>query len=198
VSGARCAPALAAVMAAALVTPGPAHADPALYVVEQLVVNVNSAAGGTGEHVATLKSGDRVELIEKAGDEAHVRLANGRDGWVRASYLMTTEPLRVQLAARTAEVAQLQGEIEKLQAAVRAGPAAPIATAAASTPSAAAGAPDNARPPGAMLAAAPVIYRPRWRWVATSAAISLAVGFALGWWALDRRVRARYGGLRIY
>ena len=49
-----------------------------------------------------------------------------------------------------------------------------------------------------MLDAAPVIYRPRWRWLALSALLSLGTGFALGWWTLDRRVRAKYGGLRIY
>jgi len=28
--------------------------------------------------------------------------------------------------------------------------------------------------------------------------VSLGAGFALGWWVLDRRIRAKYGGLRIY
>jgi hypothetical protein len=191
---------LAAAFAAAVVTAPPTHADAALYVIEQLVVNLNSAPGAAGERVATLKSGDRVELIERSADEAHVRLGDGRDGWVRASYLTASEPLRVQLAARSAQVTQLQGEIEKLQAAVRTGaPAqAPAAVAAPSSVSPAAAGPDSARPAGAMLEAAPVIYRPRWRWVAASGVISLAIGFALGWWTLDRRVRARYGGLRIY
>jgi hypothetical protein len=190
---------LTALAASALLPDGVARAEAALYVVEQLVVNVNSAPDGAGERVATLKSGDRVELIERAGDEVHVRLASGRDGWVRASYFMTTEPLRVQLAARTAEVTQLKSELERLQAQLRA-PAANPAGAARPLPASlpGAGAADGTQVHGALLDAAPVIYRPRWRWVALSAFLALLAGFALGWFALDRRIRARYGGLRIY
>ena len=32
-----------------------------------------------------LKSGDRVELIERAGEAVHVRLADGREGWLRVA-----------------------------------------------------------------------------------------------------------------
>ena len=31
-----------------------------------------------------------------------------------------------------------------------------------------------------------------------AAVIALAIGFALGWRMLDRRIRAKYGGPRIY
>jgi SH3 domain protein len=40
--------------------------------------------------------------------------------------------------------------------------------------------------------------RPSWLLAVGSAVITLAAGFALGWWMLDRRIRAKYGGLRIY
>ena len=39
-----------------------AHAE-SLYVIEQLVVSVNSAADGSGERVGQIKSGDQVEMI---------------------------------------------------------------------------------------------------------------------------------------
>ena len=60
------------------------HAE-SLYVIEQLVVDVSSTPDAGGERVATLRSGDRVEALERAGDEMHVRLANGREGWLRES-----------------------------------------------------------------------------------------------------------------
>jgi len=106
---------LAALLVAGLAFPALLRAEP-LYVIEQLAVNVNSAPDASGERVATLKSGDRVEELERAGDEVHVRLANGRDGWVRASYLSATEPLRVRLAQREAEVARLNEELSALKA----------------------------------------------------------------------------------
>jgi hypothetical protein len=40
--------------------------------------------------------------------------------------------------------------------------------------------------------------RPSWEWVAGAAALAFVVGFLLGWRALDRRIRKKYGGLRIY
>ena len=40
--------------------------------------------------------------------------------------------------------------------------------------------------------------RPSWPWTLGFSILSLAVGFALGWRLLDRRIRAKYGGLRIY
>ena len=110
------------------------------YVIEQLAVNVNSAADGSGTRVGTIKSGDKVELLESAGEAAHIRLANGRDGWVRAGYLAEAEPLRVQLAARSAEVVSLRQQLQALSAA--------RAPAGAAPPAAGAGPLPLRRPPG--------------------------------------------------
>jgi hypothetical protein len=96
-------------------------------------------------------------------------------------------------------VTKLQADVTRLEGELRAarGAAAAIA-AAAMAPAAtnAAAEPGQVRRP--LLDAAPVVYRPRWRWVALTALVSLGIGFALGWWMLDRRIRAKYGGLRIY
>src|SRR5207248_11769273 len=89
------------------------HAE-ALYVIEQLVVTVSSVPGGSGERVATLRSGDRVELLEpQSGGEAHVRVANGAEGWVKAGYLSPELPLQQRLAERTAEVEKLKRSEER-------------------------------------------------------------------------------------
>ena len=45
--------------------------------IEQLVVSVNGSADGSGERIASLKSGDRVELLERSGEAVHVRLPDG-------------------------------------------------------------------------------------------------------------------------
>ena len=93
-----------------------ARAADALYVVEQVVVSVSSTADGSGERIGTLKSGDRVELIERAGEAVHVRLADGKDGWLRAIYLSGDEPLRPRLQQSEAEVTRLKAEVSRLQA----------------------------------------------------------------------------------
>jgi hypothetical protein len=197
---------VAAAAFAALIVALPLRAD-SLYVIEQLVVAVSSAPDASGEHVATLHSGDRVEELERAGDHVHVRLANGREGWVRASYLSAEEPLRVRLAQRDADVARLNDELSALKTQLHANAnsastpgAAVVGTSAA--PGAAA-APAAAEDPGS--APAPALFdsgeeHPRmlWPWALGTGVAGFAMGLGLGALLLDRHIRRRYGGLRIY
>jgi Bacterial SH3 domain len=196
-----------AVALALLVVLMPPTALPAesLYVVEQLVVGVSSAPDESGERVATLKSGDRVELLERAGEQVHVRLANGREGWVRASYLSAEEPLRVRLAQRDAEVARLNEEVSLLKTQLRANPAAPASAAVASAsaggaaPSAAtAAAQEPGAPPASSLFSAEERPHTPWPWTLAASLIGFGLGFGLGALMLDRHIRRKYGGLRIY
>jgi hypothetical protein len=178
------------------------HAE-SLYVIEQLVVAVASAPDASGERVATLKSGDRVEVLERAGEQVHVRLAGGREGWVRASYLSADEPLRVRLAQRDAEVARLGDELNALKAQLRAN-----ATPAAATPVAsvsgkpgvasAVAAEDAAAAPAALFDASEERPRTLWPWTLAASLIGFGLGFGLGALMLDRHIRRKYGGLRIY
>jgi Bacterial SH3 domain len=192
------------------------HAE-SLYVIEQLVVGVSSAPDASGERVATLKSGDRVEVIERAGDEVHVRLSSGREGWVRASYLSADEPLRARLAQREAEVARLGDELSRLRAQLHAGGAASAASRATgdaagsgaaaapaasapggSAPADAAAADPGITPGGALFSAGEERPRPLWPWTFAAALIGFGIGFGLGALMLDRHIRRKYGGLRIY
>lgn len=186
----------------------PAARAETAYVVEQLVVTVNSAPDASGERIATVKSGERLEVIERVRDEVHVQLAGGKDGWIRASYLSADEPLRPRLAASTAEVARLKDELGRLQAQLDAARAtagaAPGGGAAASAPAApapAASAEDSASAPqGALFAGAAQEDNPRrgWPWALAAVLLALCVGFVLGALVLDRHIRRKYGGLRIY
>ena len=186
------------------------------YVIEQLVVSVNAAADGSGDRVDQIKSGDRVEILERQGEQSHVRLPSGQDGWVRSSYLSAAPPLREQLKARTEELEKLRGEKTKLEAdlvsarkaasaAVAAAAATPPATASApppetKDPAPAAAPPDTAAPSNPPLFASDPAMPSRPSWVAAILAslVMLIAGFALGWRVLDKRIRAKYGGLRIY
>jgi Bacterial SH3 domain len=198
---------------AAHLAAAPVAAEP-LYVIEQLVVNVNSAPDASGERIATVKSGDRVEVIERLRDEVHVRLSNGTEGWIRASYLSADEPLHSRLAQREAQLEQLRADVSRLQGELNA-PRAAAGTGG--TPRAAAGAGGSARAAAAasagedpaaaasgMLfttgaaAAAAAPARRLWPWVLLSSLLSLGCGFMLGALLLDRHIRRKYGGLRIY
>jgi hypothetical protein len=170
-----------------------AFAGDSLYVVEQVVVSLNSQADGGGERVAALKSGDRVELIERAGEAVHVRLPDGKEGWVRAIYVSGDEPMRPRLQQSEAEVARLKAEVSRLEAQASAAASmghAESAPAASEEPAA----------PAATLFGAPPESTPRrlWVWVSLTGIAALGAGFALGWRTLDRSIRRKYGGLKIY
>jgi hypothetical protein len=213
-----------------LVLAAPAvNAEP-VYVIEQLVVSLASAPGAEGERIGQVKSGDRLELLEREGDEAHVRLPSGTEGWIKASYLSAEEPLQHRLTERTAELEKLKQEGEKLKqdmsrlesqlAAARA--AHNVAPAPAPTPTltpAPAGTPGPNTPPtetipppvsdalsGGSTPIRETVFlrspdRPGqtpWPLVLGTSFVMLLAGFVLGWKTLDRRIRQKYGGLRIY
>ena len=177
-----------------------------LYVIEQLVVSLNNAPDITGERIASLKSGDRLEVLERSGDQVHVRTGSGREGWIRSSYLSAEEPLRVRLAERTAEATRLKDDVSRLTAELQTARAA-----AGAAPRAEAG-----RPAAAAAAehAEEAVRGPRrsglfgngpdegerrvWPWALAAALAALVIGFALGALVLDRHIRRKYGGLRIY
>lgn len=219
------------------------HAE-TLYVIETLVVNVNSAPDNTGERVANIKSGDAVEVIERQSDQVHVRLANGTEGWVKKSYLATDEPVIRRLTERTAEVDKLKQDVARLEAEVTSAKTAgsraaanaraaqsaansrtPTTPGQASEPTqvpARAATPDGARTtataasntdasgetntpadPGAheppyFMTPPDAPAHPVWHWALGSFLVALGLGFLWGWKTLDRRIRRKYGGLRIY
>jgi hypothetical protein len=197
------------------------------YVIEQLVVSVSAEADGAGDRVDQIKSGDRVEVLERQGEQSHVRLSSGQEGWVRSSYLSTAPPLREQLKARTEELEKLRADKTKLETelanARKAASAAANAAAASSVPAVvppvaasaptsgasdpsssavpAAGSPASENPasnPPMFASDAVMPSRPSWLVATAVSALTLIAGFVLGWRVLDKRIRAKYGGLRIY
>jgi hypothetical protein len=194
----------------------PAIRAETLYVIEQLVVSVTSEPDNTGERVASIHSGDHVEVLDRQGDEVHVHLANGTEGWVKASYLSRDQPLQHRLSERTAEVEKLKQDVSRLEAELAgARTAARVKPSGAAAPTSPDPPPPTAAPaltPGSEPPAAdpaahePSFFmtppqqppRPVWQWVLGSSVLALGSGFALGWHMLDRHIRRKYGGLRIY
>lgn len=181
------------------------HAE-TLYVIEQLMVNVNSAPDATGERVTTIKSGDAVEVLDRQGDQVHVHLGNGTEGWVRKSYLSEQEPLQHRLTERNAEVEKLKQDVARLESAVAAAKGASTATPPATAPAAApaaraednAVAPEPGHEPPYFMTPPDAPAHPVWHWALGSFVVALGLGYVLGWYMLDRRIRRKYGGLRIY
>jgi hypothetical protein len=174
------------------------------YVSDELVLGVYAEENNQGQRLATLHSGAGVETLAQNGDFTQVRLSDGTTGWVKSAFLTPTEPAVVRVkrleeeldrtrattpalaaaAART-EVERLKQELAAKQSeldALRGGAAAPAPTPAPAGPLAAIQAPAG---PWPLIAG-------------IGAALGLACGFWLGYAALARRVRRKFGGIKVY
>jgi uncharacterized protein YgiM (DUF1202 family) len=170
------------------------------YVSDELVLGVYSDENNQGQRLATLHSGATLETISVSGEFTQVRLPDGTTGWVKSNYLTSKEPAVVRVkqleeeldrsrattpalaeAAARNEVLQLQRELDQARAAVR-GAAAP-----------------QTGPAGVAAASTLPVHSTIPAWAAgTGAAAALAAGFWLGYATLARRVRSRFGGLKVY
>jgi SH3 domain-containing protein len=180
------------------------HAETS-YVIDQLVVGVSASSDAESERVGQVKSGDKLEVIERDGDQTHVKLANGKDGWLKSSYLTNEPPPQARLTERTAEVEKLKSEGEKLrtegdklkqdvtrlEAELAAARAAHNATSDAPQPPAPIHDTVFLREPERQSSTS-------WQVLLGVAGVMLLVGFIAGWTTLDRKIRQKYGGLKIY
>lgn len=175
------------------------------YVSDELVLGVYAEENSQGQRLATLHSGTGVETLAQNGDFTQVRLSDGTTGWVKSVFLTTKEPAVVRVkqleeeldrskattpalaeAAARSEVERLKLELAAKQSELDAARAAGSAAAVAS-------------PPPGPLAAIHAAAAPRWPVIAGLAvALGLACGYGLGYAMLARRVRRKFGGIKVY
>jgi hypothetical protein len=173
-----------------------AAADTA-YVSDELVLGVYAEQNGQGQRLTTLHSGAGVETLAQSGDYTQVRLSDGTVGWVKSAFLTAKEPATLRIkqleeelarsrattpalaeAAARSEVESLKQQLIDQRAAFDAarGPERPAAGPTASHP----------------LSAAPALI------IAASAGVSLLCGFWLGYAVLARRIKHKFGGIKVY
>lgn len=193
VSAARL-PAFAAAMLLALAA---ARAGTA-YVSDELVLGVYAEQNSQGQRLATLHSGASVETLAVNGEFTQVRLSDGIAGWVKSAYLTTDEPATVRVKQLQEELdrsrattpalaeAAARSELEQLKSALKDKQAELDALRA-----------DPAPPAGLMAAISATAAAHRWMGAALVLA-ALACGFWLGYATLARRVRHKFGGIKIY
>ncbi|MGA2775929.1 MAG: TIGR04211 family SH3 domain-containing protein [Steroidobacteraceae bacterium] len=177
------------------------------YVSDDLVLGVYAEQNQQGQRLTTLHSGALVETLETSGEFTQVRLADGTTGWVKSSFLVTrvpavarvkeledelsraraTTPELAEAAARS-ELEQLKSQLSTSQSELQA--ARETAASAAATP-----VPPAADSP-ALRHVGQFLHLP---WVTGFAyLITLIVGYGLGHAILARRLRKKFGGIKVY
>ena len=189
------------------------------YVSDKLVLNVYAEADQGSGRVATISTGDSVEELERSGNMVRVRLEDGREGWVGANYLTSDAPAAVRLrelqrAQKSAmptrdpgkekeladEIARLKKENSSLQVHVKElqanlmTPVPPAEDTAQLMPTSAVEIANDGSEHQASIAPNGGAW---WAWL-IALVVTGALGYASGYQALARRLRKKFGGLKIY
>lgn len=185
-----------------------ASAEP-MFVADKLVLNVYAEPDQESERVATLETGDKVEMLEQLGTLMHVQLEDGREGWVGANYLTTDTPALVRLRALEKEQKatvqkaekELKAQIEELKKQNEAlqGEVATLKEAAEAQAAA------HAREQQEAAAAVAQVEPERtdqgfnfaWLW-APFVLLAGGAGYAAGYQTLARKIRNKFGGVKIW
>jgi len=202
----KCLAVLSLTLLTAAVTAAPA------YVSDELVLGVYSEQNNQGQRLTTLHSGASVETLGVNGDFTQVRLNDGTTGWVKSAYLTTQEPAVVRIKQLQDELdrsrattpalaeAAARSEVEQLKRELAAKQSELMAANAALAPAAGPGVADagivtrTATSSVAGVAAAPAGHL----WMGAAILAALSVGFWLGYATLARRIKHKYGGLKVY
>ena len=172
------------------------------YVSDELVLGVYSEQNNQGQRLTTLHSGAKLETLAVTGDFTQVRLSDGTTGWVKSAYLTTQEPAVVRIKQLQDELdrsrattpamaeAAARSELEQLKRELGTKQGELVAANATLTPPG-----SSAAMAGAGMQAA----SPARAWIEVAATLAaLIAGFCLGYATLARRIRHKYGGLKVY
>ena len=176
-----------------------------VYVTDVLRLGMHAAPDTSDKPFENLVSGTAVEVLERSSSYAHVRLADGREGWVKATYLVAEKPA----AARILELEAERGGFESAAAAAKTAQTAAEQELASlrdelqtTTGSAETIQETIDRLERENQAHAERLETYRYTlpmaWVVPALVVSLVAGFLVGLWWLYALIRRRHGGFRVY
>jgi SH3 domain protein len=176
-----------------------------VYVTDVLRLGMHAAPDTSDKPFENLVSGTALEVLERNSSYAHVRLTDGREGWVKATYLVTDKPA----AARIRELEAERGRFETAVAAAKTAQTAAEQELAnlrhelqSTTGSAESTQEALDRLERENQAHAERLESYRYTlpmaWVVPALVVSLVAGFLVGLWWLDALIRRRHGGFRVY
>jgi SH3 domain protein len=175
------------------------------YVTDSLRLGLHSAPDTSGRPFENLVSGAAVEVLERNPNYARVRLADGREGWVKGTYLVALKPAAARLAELEAEIAGLK-EAAAADQIARAAAEQELARYTAEL-HAKTGSTETIQETVKRLQAENSAQEERLeayrytlpvKWVIPALVVVLVAGFLAGLWWLDALIRRRHGGFRVY
>ena len=175
------------------------------YVTDNLQLRMYATADLSGDRIDTLESGQQFEVMSRNAQSAYIELPDGRQGYIRAAYIVFEPPAKLIVAQSQARIEELTQELADLRASF-AEPAAAIESLQAEKvrlEAELAAATDRADEleesnDSLMSQAESYAHSLPYRWVGGALLIVLIVGIILGLWWTDRQSRRRHGGIRVH
>jgi SH3 domain protein len=176
-----------------------------VYVTDSLRLGLHAAPDTSDRPFDNLVSGTAVEVLERNSSYARVRLADGREGWVKATFLVAEKPA----AARVLELETEIGSFSDAAAAAKTAQSSAEQELAdlRSELQATTGSAESIHETIARLEREGREHQERLEmyrytlplaWVIPAVVVALVGGFLLGLWWLDAWIRRRHGGFRVY
>ncbi len=87
------------------------------YIADDISVTIRNKPSNDAESVGAVKSGARVTVLESLGADsfAHIRTADGRDGWITARFLSDQPAAKEQLVLLRQQLDQAHSQAQSLQ-----------------------------------------------------------------------------------
>ncbi|MDG2377122.1 MAG: TIGR04211 family SH3 domain-containing protein [Woeseiaceae bacterium] len=191
---------------AALLLQAPVQAQTeTAYVTDNLRLGVHQASDTSDRPFRTLESGEPMDIISRNRNYANVRLSDGVEGYVKATYLVFEKPAKLIVAETETEKVALQKELEGMKAAFAA-PAATIMSLEQQLAESQAATETRAAQMSELSVQVDEFrgrqdqfkYSLPITWVGGAMFLCLLAGFLAGLWWVDHASRKRHGGIRIY
>ncbi len=176
-----------------------------MYVTDQLRLGLHRAEDTGDRPYRTLTSGAALDVIERNRFYAHVKTTDGNEGWVKVAYLVEGKPAALRVAEVESHSQQLENELDSLKrnqstASVRVGELEKELSSWQSQAGSNNDEMTRLRSENESYAQRMSAYRNSvpLSWALIAAVLTLVVGLISGYQWLDRRIRRRFGGLRVY
>lgn len=176
-----------------------------LYVTDQLYLGLYASKEASGRPLSTVVSGTPLNVLERGARVAKVRTPDGSVGWVKTAYLVADKPARLivsQLQAQTDTAKKQLAAARKRERAAEARATELQQKTATATRLTSRQSADlqqlreqNQDYRQQAAAYATSVSLP---WYLLTSVLALAAGFAAALLWVDRRIRKRHGGFRIY
>ncbi len=175
------------------------------YVTDILRLGLHRAEDTSDRPFRTLVSGTELEILARTANYAHVRAADGQEGWVKSAYLVVDKPAQLKIAETESELAALSAELDLARIAQRAAEQQldqvnRQVDAATSSSGAVEATLSRLKTENADFEERLERYRGSIpiAWVLGALVVTLVAGFAGGLAWVDYTSRRRHGGFRIY